>query len=109
MTHPVHSPLLSTIGPKVNHHFKFHNSAYIETEHPRWGFIYAVTTNRAIKAGKEVFTHYQYEENPFPEDFPWYFENELAIKREDRLQRETLKKSKLGNNVKMKGKTSDKK
>ena len=83
---------LSTVGPKVNHHFRFNNSAYIETEHPRWGLIIGVTTAIAVNAGKELFTHYQYKEGvPFPEDHPWYFETELAIKREERIKKEETK------------------
>ena len=76
----------------MNHHFRFNNSAYIETEHPRWGLIIGVTTAIAVNAGKELFTHYQYKEGvPFPEDHPWYFETELAIKREERIKKEETK------------------
>ena len=94
---------LPTIGPKVNHHFRFNNSAYMEVEHPRWGLITSVTTQRDVNIGEELFTHYLYKAGqPFPEDHLWYFETELAIKREERLQKETQKKSKIKSNGKKK-------
>ena len=91
---------LPNLGPKVNHHFKFNNSAYIETEHPRWGYIQSVTPLRyspwmpeTIKAGKELFTYYGYKKAMFPEDFPWYWEDQNKILREERLKKEAKKKS----------------
>ncbi len=66
---------LSTLGPKVNHDFKFNNSAYIAVEHPRWGFILSVMARRDIKKGEEIFTNYGYKtKEDFPLDYPWYWE-----------------------------------
>ena len=94
---------LPTIGPKVNHHFKFNNALYMEAEHPRWGLITSVVPVRDIKAGEELFTHYQYKDGKqFPEDHPWYFETELIIKREERLQKEEKDKSRIKRNGKKK-------
>ena len=66
---------LPTLGPKVNHHFQFNNSIFTEIEHPRWGIIQSVRTTKNVKAGQEIFTHYEYERYKlydFPHDFPWY-------------------------------------
>ena len=92
---------LPNLGPKVNHHFNFNNSAYIETEHPRWGYIQSVTPwnmkevmgyslwkTEKLKAGEELFTYYGYKQNTFPEDFPWYWETKGQILREERLKKE---------------------
>mgnify|MGYP001160223486 FL=1 len=70
------------LGPKVNHHFQFNNSAYGEIEHPRWGVIQGVGTMKPIKAGEEIFTHYGYKEEGFPADYPWYHEAHRRIKEE---------------------------
>ena len=70
------------LGPKVNHHFQFNNSAYGEIEHPRWGVIQGVGTIKPIKAGEEIFTFYNYKEEEFPADYPWYHEAKRRIKEE---------------------------
>ena len=70
------------LGPKVNHHFQFNNSAYGEIEHPRWGVIQGVGTIKPIKAGEEIFTFYDYKEEGFPADYPWYHEAKRRIKEE---------------------------
>ena len=83
------------LGPKVNHHFKEHNSNYMETEHPRWGLIQSVTPFVDMKAGEELFTFYGYGiKAKFPADFPWYWEAKMIIDREERLQKEALEKQK---------------
>ena len=83
---------LPNLGPKVNHHFKLANSAYLETEHPRWGLIHSVTAIFwDLKAGEELFTNYNYGRFDFPEDFPWYWETKIAIEREERLKKEGKK------------------
>jgi hypothetical protein len=70
------------LGPKVNHHFRMNNSAYMEIEHPRWGLIQSVTATTDIKAGQEVFTNYGYNRpGPFPLDFPWYFDAKTDLER----------------------------
>jgi hypothetical protein len=83
---------LPNLGPKVNHHFRFNNSVYMELEHPRWGLIQSVTTTRDIKAGKELFTNYGYGKNDFPDDFPWYWEKMRAQEKEERLLEEAALK-----------------
>ena len=70
------------LGPKVNHHFQFNNSAYNEIEHPRWGVIQGVGTMKPIKADEEIFTFYDYKEDSFPADYPWYHEAQRRINEE---------------------------
>ena len=103
---------LPNLGPKVNHHFKEHNSNYMETEHPRWGLIQSVTPFVDMKAGEELFTFYGYGiKAKFPADFPWYWEAKMKIDREERLQKEALEKQKAEKkkNKKNKSKIKDKK
>ncbi len=78
---------LANLGPKVNHHFKLHNAGYFEVEHPRWGLIQSVTSNKAIKKGDEVFTFYGYVKNSFPHDFPWYWKAKERIEQEEKLSK----------------------
>jgi hypothetical protein len=70
------------LGPKVNHHFQFNNSAYNEIEHPRWGVIQGIGTIKPIKKGEEIFTFYNYKEEGFPADFPWYHDTHRRINEE---------------------------
>ena len=100
---------LPNLGPKVNHHFRLNNSAYIETEHPRWGYIQSVTPwnkhepmnkdGKFVKAGQELFTYYGYSKKEFPYDFPWYWEQKNQIERDERLRKEaeSLEKMKKSN------------
>ena len=76
---------LPNLGPKVNHHFKFNNSAYDEIEHPRWGVIIGIRTTKLIKAGEEIFTYYGYKKKDFPADVPWYHEAHQKYLEERRL------------------------
>ena len=69
---------LPNLGPKVNHNFHQNNSVYIETEHPRWGMIQSVTPKYDLKAGQELFTHYNYKKQDFPYDHPWYWKSESS-------------------------------
>ena len=90
---------LPNLGPKVNHHFKANNSAYVATEHPRWGLIQSVTPYEDLKAGDELFTDYGYDRNKnvagdFPNDFPWYWETRRKLKREERFEKEALEREK---------------
>ena len=75
---------LPNLGPKVNHHFQFNNSYYDEIEHPRWGVIQGVTTNKPIKAGEELFTFYEYKQEDFPADFPWYHKAKMKLIEEQK-------------------------
>ena len=86
---------LPNLGPKVNHHFTLNNSRYTEIEHPRWGLIMAVMPNRDMKKGEELFTHYGYSAPmPFPEDYPWYFEEKKRIEQEKKLKKKSSNKKK---------------
>ena len=76
------------LGPKVNHHFSLNNSAYGEIEHPRWGVIIGVGTQKPIKAGEEIFTHYSFKKKGFPADYPWYFEAQKKYLEEENLKQE---------------------
>merc|ERR1712080_501471 len=75
---------LPSLGPKVNHHFRKNNSEYYLMDHPRWGAIQGVVTTKDVKAGEELFTHYGYEPDDFPNDFPWYWELKRNIEKEER-------------------------
>ena len=79
---------LPNLGPKVNHHFRLNNSAYLEIEHPRWGILQSVTPLLDLKAGDELFTNYGYGQFQFPADFPWYWETKMALERQERIERE---------------------
>ena len=54
-------------------------------DHPRWGIIQSVVTNRDIKAGEELFGHYGYKKAPFPLDHPWYHDLQRKIQKERRM------------------------
>ena len=55
-------------------------------DHPRWGLIQSVVTNRYIKAGEELYGYYGYKPSEFPTDHPWYFELERQIEKERRIR-----------------------
>ena len=97
---------LPNLGPKVNHHFRNKNAAYVEIEHPRFGLIQSVTALRDIKAGEELFTNYGYAKMDFPDDFPWYWETKMALEREERLEEEAKKKLKEAKKKKKKSKNA---
>ena len=61
------------VGGKVNHHFCEANAIFSEIEHPRWGLMVGIFTNRNIRAGEEIFIDYGYKLNEFPYDVPWYW------------------------------------
>ena len=44
------------------------------------------------EAGEELFAHYGYQKAEFPRDVPWYFEQKLALEREERFENEKKKK-----------------
>ncbi len=75
---------LPTMGPKVNHHFRFNNSVESEIEHPRFGLIQSMTATTDIKAGQEIYANYGYEKpGEFPGDFPWYWEAKRRFEEEE--------------------------
>ena len=91
---------------QVNHHFRHDNSFYTDVEHPRWGVIVCVKSNRAIKEGEEILTHYLYEFDEPPNDYPWYFEQKRKFEEEEeKMRRKFLKEA----NTKTKKKTKRKK
>ncbi len=62
-------------------------------EHPRWGAIVSVMSLTPIKAGSEIFTFYGYRRDPFPLDFPWYFEALDKLIKEERKAKKHKKKN----------------
>ena len=84
---------LPTLGPKVNHDFRFNNSQFLEMEHPRWGMIQTVTAFQELHPGEEILVNYSYDRHgpnplPFPNDFPWYWEARAALEKENKLDNE---------------------
>ena len=75
------------------------NSVFDETDHPIWGAIIGVFPLVDIKAGMELFMHYDYERSDFPQDFPWYWETKLAIEREERIDKEKNSNYSPGNSL----------
>ena len=71
-------------GPKVNHHFTANNSAFVETEHPRWGLIQSITPQRSLRNGEELFAYYRYERQDFPADHLWYWEIKKKLKCDEK-------------------------
>ena len=63
-------------------------------DHPRWGMIQSVVTNRDIKAGEELFGHYGYKHSVFPADHLWYHELERKIEKEKRIESKNKKMKK---------------
>ena len=65
-------------------------------EHPRWGLIMTITPTRDIKSGEEIFIYYGYENErnsgEFPIDYPWYWDQKMALEKEERLKHKTEKK-----------------
>ena len=57
-------------------------------EHPRWGLILTVTPYKDIKAGEEILCYYQYQKAKFPIDYPWYWDQKMALEKEERLEQE---------------------
>ena len=87
---------------QVNHHFRQNNSYYNHIEHPRWGATQSVTTGKPVKAGEELFTYYGYKTGyGLPSDFPWYWELQRQVEKEERLEAKRAKlqkKNKLSEN-----------
>ena len=82
---------------QVNHSFRHTNSAYVSAEHPRWGSIMCVESQRPIKAGEELYTYYGYGQAEPPNDFPCYFDLKKKIdeeEKEKKRQEEEAKKNK---------------
>ena len=78
---------------QVNHHFRKNNSLYSHIEHPRWGAPQSIRTTKPVKAGEELFTHYGYGRGfSIPADFPWYWELQRQVEKEERLAKRTKKK-----------------
>ena len=100
---------LPNLGPKVNHHFRKQNAAYMEIEHPRYGLIQSVTVLRDMKAGEELFTNYGYGKSDFPADFLWYWETKMALEREERLEAELKEEKKKMQKKEQKKKKKSKK
>lgn len=71
---------------QVNHNFVLNNTHFEPIDHPRWGIIQSVVTNRDLKAGEELFGHYGYKKVAFPLDRPWYHELERKIQKERRME-----------------------
>ena len=63
-------------------------------DHPRWGMIQSVVTNRDIKAGEELFGHYGYKKSEFPTDHLWYHELERKIEKDKRMEAKNKKMKK---------------
>ena len=55
----------------------------MEAEHPRWGSIMCVQSQRPIKAGEEIFANYHYKIEEPPYDHPWYFEQQRKFEEEE--------------------------
>ena len=55
-------------------------------DHPRWGIILSVVTDRDVNAGEELFGYYGYKKSEFPIDEPWYFELKMKIDKERRQE-----------------------
>ena len=57
-----------------------------------------------FQAGEELFTYYGYQKIDFPKDVPWYFEQKLALEREERkkIEDEKKRKKKMGKQKKEK-------
>lgn len=61
------------LAGKTNHDFLKENAFLSEVEHPRWGILIGLITNRTISAGEELFVNYNYKlDSKFPYDRPWY-------------------------------------
>ena len=52
-----------------------------------WGAIQSVTPLFDIKYGMELHTNYDYGQDDFPNDFPWYWETKLALEQEEHLNK----------------------
>ena len=56
-------------------------------EHPRWGAITAVVSNKYIKAGEELLIYYGYRlGRKMPSDYPWYWELKRKVEEEEELE-----------------------
>ena len=88
----IKTKMIHCLGPKVNHHFRANNSILGTMEHPRWGLIMTITPTRDIKSGEEIFIYYGYENErnsgEFPIDYPWYWDQKMALEKEERLEQE---------------------
>jgi hypothetical protein len=56
----------ATLGHKVNSSRALCNAEYVPAFHPFWGSIKAVRTTRAVAAGEELFTFYDYRNERRP-------------------------------------------
>ena len=75
--------IFPNLGPKANHDFARNNAIFSEMEHPRWGILAGIFSNRFIEAGEEIFVNYGYQENPRSlKLFPWYFEAKARYEQE---------------------------
>ena len=92
----IKTKMIHCLGPKVNHHFRANNSILGTMEHPRWGLIMTITPTRDIKSGEEIFIYYGYENErnsgEFPIDYPWYWDQKMALEKDERLKHKTEKK-----------------
>ena len=56
-------------------------------EHPRWGAIMGVVSNKYIRAGEELLTYYGYRiGRKMPSDYPWYWELKRKVEEEEELE-----------------------
>ena len=67
----------ATLGHKVNHSFRYANTAYKSAFHPRFGYIKSLLATETINKGEELLVDYGYERNNgnIP---PWF--SELYLK-----------------------------
>eukprot|EP00095_Tigriopus_kingsejongensis_P002319 maker-scaffold347_size200506-snap-gene-0.25 protein:Tk02319 transcript:maker-scaffold347_size200506-snap-gene-0.25-mRNA-1 annotation:"hypothetical protein BRAFLDRAFT_120570" len=90
-----------TTAHKINHHFLRNNTYFGDMEHPRWGIIQSVRMSdyKTVVPNEEIFGFYGYHPWDFPEDFPWYHELKMQVERELRLQKQSVAKSGLVQDV----------
>ena len=81
----------STLGPKVNHHFRLTNTFFQCVESPRWGLIQGIHKLKdvVIRKNDELFSNYGYRKgSDFPFDFPWFHALKIRTEKEILMEKE---------------------
>ena len=77
-------------------------------EHPRWGATMSLLTTLDIEEGQELVSFYGYTMQPFPSDYPWYWELKIMTEKNERLEAKRMTAERAKNN-RVKSKTKQKK